>query len=75
LDKFQQIFGRLRSPPWNPETKCEIYGTSTIEEIYRFAWLIMPFPPKMGITDVDAVLKETTSPSDVNGEWLDGRLL
>lgn len=42
---------------------------------YRFAWLMSPFPLRMGTTDVDAVLKETTSPSFAKGELLNGSLL
>jgi hypothetical protein len=42
---------------------------------YRFAWLIMPFPPNTGMIDVEAVLNDTTRPSDTKGDFCDGRLL
>ena len=32
-------------------------------DTYRLAWLMSPFPLSTGTTDVDAVLKDTTSPS------------
>ena len=32
-------------------------------DTHRLAWLMSPFPPSMGTTEVDAVLKDTTSPS------------
>ena len=43
---------------------------------HRFAWLIMPLPSRIGMTEVDAVLNEIASPlavSDVDGDV--GRLL
>jgi hypothetical protein len=33
----------------------------------RFAWLMIPLPSNTGNTEVDAVLKDTTIPLDVNG--------
>ena len=42
---------------------------------YRFAWLIMPFPLRIGMTDVDAELNETAKPSVVKGTDGEGRLL
>lgn len=41
---------------------------------YRFALLRMPLPFRMGITDVDAVLNDITSPSAMNWPW-EGLLL
>lgn len=34
----------------------------------------MPLPFSIGITDVDAVLKDITRPSEVNGALADGKL-
>ncbi len=43
---------------------------------HRFAWLMMPLPFRIGITEVDAVLNDMASPlavSDSDGDV--GRLL
>ena len=37
-----------------------------VQRVYRFALLRIPLPFRMGITDVDAVLNDITSPSAVN---------
>ena len=42
------------------------YPETPAQEIYRFALLRMPLPFRMGITDVDAVLNDITSPSAMN---------
>jgi hypothetical protein len=42
---------------------------------YRFAWLMIPFPLKIGMTEVDAVLNEMTIPSESNADLCGGRLL
>ena len=44
-------------------------------QFIRFAWLMRPLPSRMGITEVEAVLKETTSPSPWKGTGGEGRLL
>ena len=41
----------------------------------RLAWLSIPFPLRMGMTEVDAVLNDTTMPSEVKGVGGDGKLL
>jgi hypothetical protein len=54
----------------------EIHDAFAIDKLnHRFAWLIMPFPLKIGITEVDAVLNEMTRPSEVNADLRGGRLL
>ena len=47
----------------------KIYPTSSAQKVYRFALLRIPLPFKTGITDVDAVLNDITSPSAVNCPW------
>jgi hypothetical protein len=43
---------------------------------HRLAWLIIPFPFSIGITEVDEVLKDIARPLAVYGEeGGDGRLL
>lgn len=42
---------------------------------HRLAWLINPLPLSIGITEVEAVLNDTTMPSEVKGTGGDGRLL
>ena len=42
---------------------------------HRLAWLMRPLPFRIGITEVDAALKDTAIPSEVNGEEGGGRLL
>ena len=44
----------------------KLYPKTHAQSIYRFALLRMPLPFRMGITDVDAVLNDITSPSAAN---------
>jgi hypothetical protein len=39
----------------------------------RFAWLRMPLPFSMGMIEVEAVLKDSTRPSEVNDVLAAGR--
>ena len=42
----------------------------------RFAWLIMPLPFSIGMTEVEAVLKDMARPLALSGtDWDAGRLL
>ena len=40
---------------------------------YLWTWLMIPFPPSIGMTDVEFVLKDRTRPSEVKGEFGVGR--
>lgn len=42
---------------------------------HRLAWLIKPLPFNMGMTEVEAALKDTTIPSEVKGTGGEGKLL
>ena len=74
LNKLEQVFIGLRSAPRNP-----VLNESSVDGrlicAHRLAWLMRPLPFRIGITEVDAALKDTAIPSEVNGEDGGGRLL
>jgi len=68
LNKFEEVLRGLRCSPWNPGQEDEERQTTVeVRRWYLFAWLRIPLPFKTGITDVEAVLKDTTNPSAVKG--------
>jgi hypothetical protein len=76
LDWLEEIFGRLGSSPRYPDDMHEIHSIVTVDKLnYRFAWLMIPFPLKIGMTEVDAVLNEMIIPSESNADLRGGRLL
>ena len=74
LDELEEVVVCLCRAPWDPSALSVGAGVS-MEYTNRLAWLSIPFPPRMGMTEVDAVLNDTTMPSEVNGVGGDGKLL
>jgi hypothetical protein len=72
LDEFKKIFRRLGSTPRNPDLLLLMEFDLIENTSNLFAWLMMPLPFMKGITDVDAVLNETTRPSAVKGDFGSG---
>jgi hypothetical protein len=84
LDEFQQVLRTLLCTPRYPtysNVQFSIFRCRSVDDslstanTHRLAWLNMPFPLRMGITDVDAVLNEMTNPSWAKGMFgKEGRL-
>lgn len=76
LDEFQQILRTLLCAPRYPTysdvqlSTCRhrsVDNNLSTASTHRLAWLNIPLPFRMGITDVDAVLNEMTKPSWAKG--------